>query len=522
MMKHSLRTLCNQKGNTLIGALGVMVVLAYGAMAVVNLSSVESTSYVNSQQGVQALAVGNAGIQWALDKVDNGESPDTTGKVFAQGSFDVVSDPDNSEITVTSYVGNAKKVQTLNADFSWNCVDLDVSETYTDGEQLRGIKLVKTCNTVATVESVSVDWDWSSCATGIGCEGDQEGVGDPPSGKFWICHVPPGNPDNAQTLSVNQNGWDNGHSGGTGKLHNMDYLGACVADVAIVSTCEPTNAMLDEFLTCTYSDGGAAIDRVDLDGANLFAEGDVPSVDTVAALDTTTIDVDNYTLLANDDFYFVFYYDTQIVEGGWYTVTVTFADGSTLTKQVRAGTDAGSAQANTGDGFSVASGTVTVEPEYLVTVDVVGAAMTCGSGGAEVNVNPELCIDGSCSVLFSGGDVDGGETYSVTNVGSNKNYTVKGHAFLSSCANFNRTYESTNIAQVKTLMNGQNAPALEGFGGQQSLQEFLNPYLDNSGRTVIAPNQVILLFELGTTDTSSTAADFQDMVVLLTIDQVVQ
>jgi hypothetical protein len=162
-----------------------------------------------------------------------------------------------------------------------------------------------------------------------------------------------------------------------------------------------------------------------------------------------------------------------------------------------------------------------VEPEYLVTVNAVGAAMTCGSGGAEVNVNPELCINGACSALFSGGDIDGGETYSVTNFGANKDYTVKGHAWLSSCADFNMTYQSTNTAQVKTLMNGQDAPALEGFGGQQSLQEFLNVYLDNSGRTVIAPNQVILLFELGSTDTSSTAADFQDMVVLLTIDPVV-
>jgi hypothetical protein len=40
--------------------------------------------------------------------------------------------------------------------------------------------------------------------------------------KVVICHVPPGNPDNAHTIEVDKHGW-NGH-----KNHDLDYEGACV------------------------------------------------------------------------------------------------------------------------------------------------------------------------------------------------------------------------------------------------------------------------------------------------------
>ena len=63
-------------------------------------------------------------------------------------------------------------------------------------------------------------------------------------------------------------------------------------------------------------------------------------------------------------------------------------------------------------------------------------------------------------------------------------------------------------------------PNLSGFGGQQSVAQFLQNYVNDSGQVVLQANQAILLFELGVNlqrYPNSAAADFQDAVVLLTI-----
>src|SRR5689334_8843349 len=51
-------------------------------------------------------------------------------------------------------------------------------------------------------------------------------------GKITICHVPPGNPENAQTITIDRSAWktDGKGSGGHGPgLHGGDYVGACLA-----------------------------------------------------------------------------------------------------------------------------------------------------------------------------------------------------------------------------------------------------------------------------------------------------
>jgi hypothetical protein len=61
-------------------------------------------------------------------------------------------------------------------------------------------------------------------------------------------------------------------------------------------------------------------------------------------------------------------------------------------------------------------------------------------------------------------------------------------------------------------------PNFPPFGGQGTIDSYLAKFLDPVTRKVkLAENQVIFLYELGTTDTSSTAYDMQDLVVLATI-----
>ncbi|NQZ57629.1 MAG: hypothetical protein HRT88_09225, partial [Lentisphaeraceae bacterium] len=72
------------------------------------------------------------------------------------------------------------------------------------------------------------------------------------------------------------------------------------------------------------------------------------------------------------------------------------------------------------------------------------------------------------------------------------------------------------LANVMILTNGQEVPNIEGYLDQGDVEDFLNGYIDEDGKVTIADDQAIVLFELGTTNLTSAAADFQDLVVLMT------
>ncbi len=77
---------------------------------------------------------------------------------------------------------------------------------------------------------------------------------------------------------------------------------------------------------------------------------------------------------------------------------------------------------------------------------------------------------------------------------------------------------SQNHPNVITLRDGDTVPQIEPFLNQSSIVDFLASYVDPHTNTmVLDKNQAIYLFELGTTDLHSAAADFQDLVVLVTL-----
>lgn len=72
--------------------------------------------------------------------------------------------------------------------------------------------------------------------------------------------------------------------------------------------------------------------------------------------------------------------------------------------------------------------------------------------------------------------------------------------------------------QVIALRNGDPIPPIEPFMNQSRIAQFLMDHVDPvTDRLVLDHNQAIYLFELGTTDVKSPAADFQDLVVLVTL-----
>ncbi len=71
--------------------------------------------------------------------------------------------------------------------------------------------------------------------------------------------------------------------------------------------------------------------------------------------------------------------------------------------------------------------------------------------------------------------------------------------------------------QVGVLRDGDPVPGITGIRGQRSAAEYVADYVDPDTNTMrLADNQVIYLFELGSNHSSS-SADFQDLVVLVTL-----
>ncbi len=79
-----------------------------------------------------------------------------------------------------------------------------------------------------------------------------------------------------------------------------------------------------------------------------------------------------------------------------------------------------------------------------------------------------------------------------------------------------RVNSASGGKQVQALRNGDSAPNVAGFSGQVSAKDMLSNYIDpDTNKITLRNNQVIYLFELGSTDTDSSAFDMQDLVVLV-------
>lgn len=78
---------------------------------------------------------------------------------------------------------------------------------------------------------------------------------------------------------------------------------------------------------------------------------------------------------------------------------------------------------------------------------------------------------------------------------------------------------SANSSNVIILKNGDQVPNYKPFDGQTAIQSMVAEHIDKDGIVTLYPDEVIMLFELGTTNLTSTAADFQDLIVLVTFGE---
>jgi hypothetical protein len=77
-------------------------------------------------------------------------------------------------------------------------------------------------------------------------------------------------------------------------------------------------------------------------------------------------------------------------------------------------------------------------------------------------------------------------------------------------------YTSLSGDNVRTLVNGDTPPSNVPDYNAPSLESFLRPYLDASGKVRIGPMDVIVFMELTHTDKKNVGYDLQDLVLLVT------
>jgi fibro-slime domain-containing protein len=186
--------------------------------------------------------------------------------------------------------------------------------------------------------------------------------------------------------------------------------------------------------------------------------------------------------------------------------------------------------------YSISGASVTSSRGMAAKITVIGAKISYG-GQYDVPVSMQVNAGASTLVPFGsfGGAVSG-------NVNDNRNPRsfvlpsiiapgdrlsidarswVKKQSSSASLADgdwseYMRVNSAAGTAQVRALRNGDSVPSVAGFMNQNSVSQMVAGYVDSATRKIrLADNQVIYLFELGSSDSSSSAFDMQDLVVLV-------
>ncbi|MCM1981287.1 PulJ/GspJ family protein [Lyngbya confervoides] len=169
--------------------------------------------------------------------------------------------------------------------------------------------------------------------------------------------------------------------------------------------------------------------------------------------------------------------------------------------------------------FTITNGNVIVDQASTLKVEFLGGDITCGAGGPTIPTLAKVNVSGESNSGWI--SPTGTLSYDVSpSTTLNIEGWAKGNNSSGGCKNHNMKFNSEGDqgSQVLTLVDGDTVPEFRPLPGQRTIDTFLEPYIDSTtGKVSIAPNEVIFLFEMGTTNSGSQAYDMQDMVVLATI-----
>ena len=169
-------------------------------------------------------------------------------------------------------------------------------------------------------------------------------------------------------------------------------------------------------------------------------------------------------------------------------------------------------------------GTVTPKENLICKIRMLGLGVTSqGSNGSITyyRTRARIRYNGSSSWtdIYDGKQTDTAvqqqQIVKTYNVNLNQAINFGGQYYNSEWKTF---YTSLSGDNVRTLINGQTPPSNVPDYNAPSLEKFLKPYLDASGKVKIGPMDVIVFMELTHTSSqkSDIGYDLQDCVMLVT------
>jgi hypothetical protein len=184
--------------------------------------------------------------------------------------------------------------------------------------------------------------------------------------------------------------------------------------------------------------------------------------------------------------------------------------------------------------FDIVKDTIVPQDTFISSFKVLGASIQ--SSGHDLKVTTQFKVGNDTLDPWNynlpvAGNINDGKMHSwglPATYPAGTPVSISGKSWTFNSSKYNSTqdkdwtklYEvksNTNSACVKVLRNGDAVPKIPGLDPQPPVEEFIKDYAKD-GKIVLEENEAIFLFELGTTNLNSTAADFQDLVILLSVE----
>ncbi|NQZ68198.1 MAG: hypothetical protein HRT89_09015 [Lentisphaeria bacterium] len=185
--------------------------------------------------------------------------------------------------------------------------------------------------------------------------------------------------------------------------------------------------------------------------------------------------------------------------------------------------------------FEIENGQIVLSEDANTTFRIVGGDMSYTGG--QLNVTMQLGINdasyepfGPFNSAVTGNILDNNEheyDAGILEAGSEISITARSWMVRRGYSGSRNWHWNSWMARssapsntnVYVLRDGDPVPNITAFGDQQSIAGYVASFVDaETGLISLADNQSILLYELYTTNMGSSAADFQDVVVVVTMD----
>lgn len=169
--------------------------------------------------------------------------------------------------------------------------------------------------------------------------------------------------------------------------------------------------------------------------------------------------------------------------------------------------------------FTVTEGIISTRTDSTMSIRVLGGEISCNPDGTDPIPTESfynLVLGSQVNRVALSTNPPGSQND--IPVAEDTRLTVDSRSTGGPCGiNIAANSETDNQSQVLTLRNGDSIPDYAPFGNQRTIDSFLSNYIDPNQIVTIAENEVIFLFELGSTNSSSDSFDMQDLAVLATI-----